>query len=829
MFFSVSTSSASTITGKIIDADSANLSFATVYVKNTTYGVSADYNGNYFIELKPGNYTLIYSYLGYTTIEKEIVLKANENLTVNVQMLKSDVQITEIEIVSNRKNKAKRIMSNVRDNRRDYLTNVNNFECESYVKTSIENEYQKEIVDSTQNAKDFETYLAKENLNLIEYVAQTYFKRPNKYKENILAYHNYTQKRPLRGGQTVGIYYGENDIAPQQYFVEDPYVFYRNSTSGDFNFYKNLMDFPVLCEHPLVSPIASNSALYYKFVFVSSFYENDIKINKISVTPINKVSALFYGNIYIEDSTWALVSVDLSINEKALSLYQNFNIIQNYDKINDSIYLPVRTDITYTIKDGKGKILGNTKIIRQKYAVNQNIDPKIFNNEVLVYEDDAFDKDSTYWDINRLVTLKNKELVFIDKSDSIQEYYVSDEYLDKQDSIYNRITWWTPFAGIGYSNHYAGIKVHFGGLLEQVNPFGIGGYRHALPLMLNKYFENGMLFETDLKIDYGFRNKDFKGKFGIGFTYFPKKFIRTYIEIADYYDIVNNYASVEQVFSRSNYVRNKTFVIKQRMEIINGLFAELSFTYSNQFPIDDIQLSHWSDSIFGELNEPIDFEQYTKSEFKLELIYRIGQKFVIKNNRKIIIGNDLPEISLTYRKGIPNLFNSEVNFDYLELGSKGIFNLARMGESRWQVKAGFFLNKTDLRLLEYKYFRGSDMYFFSDPTASMQLLGSTLNTNNEFIQANYIHHFAGSILNKVPLFKYLKLSLAGGVGTLNIPKQNFYHFEMLAGVEKAFRIKKELLRFGVYAVTADNTIADADIRIKFGISFFNSYDNKWGY
>ncbi len=819
----------STISGKITDSNSENMSFATVYVKNSTYGVAADLNGNYFLELKSGTYTLIYSFMGFQPVEKLVTIKPNEHIVVNVTLANTDVEIPVVEVVSNKVNKAKRILKKTRKNRKPYWKSVENYQCKSYIKTSIENESENEIVDSTKEANDFETFLKKVNLNLIEYVAETHFKKPNRFKEKIIAYHNYTKKRPRGVERSVSVDYGESDIAPQQHYTEDPYVFYKNSTSGDFNFYTNLINLPSLCEQPIVSPIASNSALYYKYEFDYSFIQDNKKINRIIVKPINKVDALFYGNIFIEDETWALVSVDLSINEKALILHQNFNIIQNYENIRDSIYLPSRTDITYTIKDGKNKILGNTKIIKKEYIVNQNIDAVKFNNEIITYEVDAFDKDSNYWATNRPVTLRKKEQKFIKKSDSLQLYYISDEYLDKQDSIFNRITWWAPLAGIGHKNHYRGNEFYVSGLLEQVVPFGVGGYRHRLPVYFNKQFKNGMLLETKVSPDYGFKNKDLKGQTGFGLTYFPKKFVRTYIDVGDYYDMVNNYASIEQTFSRSNYVRNITFGIKQRMEVFNGLFAELSFVFSNQLPIDNLELSKWSEYVFQNLNEPIEFDQYIKSEVKLEIKYRFGQKYIIKKNRKIILGTDYPELIFVYRKGIPGLFGSEVNFDYFEIGAKDEVKLARLGESRWQIKTGIFLNKTDLRLLEHKYFRGSDSYFFSDPIASMQLLGPTLNTNNEFLQANYIHHFNGTILNKVPLFKYLKLSLAGGVGTLNIPEQNFYHAEAFAGIEKVFRIKKQLFRFGAYAVTADNTISAANIRVKFGISFFNSYTNKWSY
>jgi len=822
---------ASTVSGKITDTEGKQLSFSTVYVKNTTYGVNADYNGNYFMELKPGTYTLVFNYLGFQTLEKQVVLKKGQNLVLDVSLQKSDVQISQIEVVSNKVNLAKKIMKNVRENRRFLTNNINNFICSSYVKTSIENEH-KAVVDSTVDPKDFETYLKKESLNLIEYVANTYYKRPNKYKEEIIAYHDFTDEKPVQMSvsMTIGEEYGESDIAPNYYSSQNPFVFYKDITSADFDFYKNKIDIPRLCNQPLISPISANSNLYYNYKYVNSFYQDSVKIYKISVEPKNKVSALFYGNIYIEDSTWALIGVDLFINEQSLLTYQNFNIIQNYKKFNDSTYLPIRTEIIYTIKNGKDShILGNTKIVRKDYLINCDIDNKLFNNEIIIYNVDAMDKDSAFWKENRPIALKTSELSFIDKTDSIKSYYASDEYLDKVDSTFNKISWYTPFVGIGRKNHYKGIEFWLGGLLEQVNPFGVGGYRHKLPIEMMKIFKNGMTAETKFFVDYGFRNKDIKGKVGVGLTYIPKKFVRTYIEVGDYYDMINNYASIEQVFSRSNYVRNIMFGIKQRAEIFNGLYAELSFNYSDQIPIKDMQLANWSNFLFGELNQPIDFQEYVKSEVKLEMKYVLGQKYIIKDNRKIIIGSDLPEINLIYRKGIPGLFNSEVNYDYLEIGSKGIFDVGRMGESRWQVKAGIFLNKENLRILEYKYFRGSDLYFFSSPVTSMQLLPTIFFTNNEFFQANYIHHFQGAILNKVPLFKYLKLSLAVGTNALMIPDDNFYHVEFFGGIEKVFRIKTQLLRFGVYAVTADNNINHANFTVKFGLSFFDQRKNKWDY
>jgi len=822
---------AAIVSGIITDETGNPLPFASVFVKNSTTGVSANYEGKYFLELKAGTYILKYSSIGYKEQEKQIQISNNQHIKINI-MLEIDISaIDEVEIIADKIDRAKQIMKKVRDKRKDYINSVNNYKCEIYSKSSFEKEYKTKdtIKDKNSEIKSINEYYKKDKLNLVEYVAEIYYKKPNKYKENILAFHDFSEKKPPGRSITVSVNIDNGDITPERQSYKNPYIFDVENLSDAFNFYKNTIDLPQLCSQPIKSPISPGSNLTYKYEYVESFFENNTKIYKLNIKPVNNFDALFKGSIFIEDSTFALIAVDLSVNEKALLMHKNFRIIENYKRIERNIYLPSKLNIVYTIKHGKKNILGETSIKYQNYLVNTEIDAKLFSNEVKTYFDDAFDKDSAYWMKNRLFTLKPTESDFITKTDSIKKYYESNTFLDKQDSIFNRLYWYTPLAGWGRKNHYKGYEFLIGGIFEQIVPFGVGGYRHKLPLYVNKEFDNGMLLETKEMIDYGFKNKDVKGKFGIGLTYFPKKFVRTYINIGNTYELINNYASIEQTFSRSNYANTKSVEIKQRIEIFNGLYAELSLLYSNQNPITDLQLSKWSDWLFRDLNEPVEFEPYIKSEIGLKLKYRINQKYIIKANKKLIIGKDYPELTFEYKRGLPDIFGSEVNFEYFEIGAGAEHQLARFGSSRWKATAGLFTNKTNLRLPEYKYFRGSDLYFFSDPLKSFQLLGKTMNTNNSFIQANYIHHFNGTILNKIPLIKNLKISLAGGAGVLSIPEQDFYHFEMFAGIEKIIRIKKELFRLGLYAVTADNTLSSPNITFKIGISPFNSYTRKWSY
>jgi hypothetical protein len=283
------------------------------------------------------------------------------------------------------------------------------------------------------------------------------------------------------------------------------------------------------------------------------------------------------------------------------------------------------------------------------------------------------------------------------------------------------------------------------------------------------------------------------------------------------------------MFSRSNYARTKTFSIAQRMEIVNGLFGELTFTFSDQKPITDLKMDQWSNDIFGTVNTPLEFTRYIKSEFQLELKYRPFQKYVMKNKRKILLGSTWPEISFIWKKGVPGLLNSEVNFDYFELGTQHELKLARWGRLSWSILGGTFVNKKNLRILEYKYFRGSDKIFFSSPSRTLQLLGPTLSSSTAFLQFNLIHHFEGSITDKIPLFSRLKVGLAAGGGALFMQENSFRHAEVFGGLDRVFRIRRQLFRIGVFAVTADNNLSKADFSIKVGINMYNSFSRKWDY
>lgn len=824
------------LSGTILDESNNTIPFAILEVINEDQKVMADADGKYELDLSIGKHEIKITALGYHELVTGIKISSSKKTSRDFILKENSQELGAIEIRANSRDLAKEVMQKAIDKRNEYEKKYRNLSFDMYERISL----QQEEPDTTESKPDStgqelswrEKIKITQQRSLIESFSQITTKAPRQYKENILAYRDYSDVREysnLNGGIRIDI--GEPDITPQQNMYADPYLYTSNYAFREFDINKSIVEVPAICEKSLLSPIGTGAFLNYKFDVESISYRKNKKIYTIKVTPIFKVEPLFSGTIVIEDESFAVLEYDLSVNPLSLYFHESFRIRQNNKELSPGVFVAEKRQINYIIQDGrKVKIYGDLTIEYSNIEVDPYLEGVVFSDEVQTYDELAFDRDTTYWQSRRQVDFNEYEKRYIHKCDSLKAYYVSEAFYEKQDSSINNLNIWDyVLNGITHINRQKNWQFYINPLIMQFNIFGIGGYRHRLGGTFQKEFENNYLLETETELDYGFANKDIRGKAGIGLTYIPKKFVRTFVRFGDYYDMINNYASIGSIFSRSNYVRSQTFSIAQRMEVTNGLFAEMTFDYSDQKPINNMKLEQWSSDLFGAVNTPIDFERYTKFEIRLDVKYYYRQKYIIKKGKKIILGSKFPVVSFNYRKGIPGLFNSEVNFDYLEFGLKHSSDIARLGQVDWSILAGSFVNRSSLRVLEYKYFRGSDAIFFSDPLRSFQLLGPTLSTPNAFYRGNYFQHFNGLILNKIPLINRLKLTEAAGAAFIAIPNQNFAHAEIYLGLEKVFRIREQIFRVGVYGCTSDSNLDKANYEFKIGFNFYNTYSKKWSY
>jgi len=99
----ISAQSKGTVKGIITDADSNNepLPFANVFIKGSTVGQTTDFDGNYLLNVDAGKHILVFSFIGYKTLEKQIDVKGKETLIINEKLSVEDgVTLDEIKIES---------------------------------------------------------------------------------------------------------------------------------------------------------------------------------------------------------------------------------------------------------------------------------------------------------------------------------------------------------------------------------------------------------------------------------------------------------------------------------------------------------------------------------------------------------------------------------------------------------------------------------------------------------------------------------------------------------------------------------------------------------
>lgn len=829
----------SEIEGIVRVTDQEPASFATVAATNLgngkLKGTNTDVDGRFSLKLDEGTYSIRVHALGYKDTDTTIVLSSVARRSLIISLSESPAELGMVQVFADRRDIAREVVSNAIDARKSHFEGEGEKrQYDAYTLTSVQcvrPDTAQVQQDSTKTkVKEKDKPLIRVQYHLDETQANAHWQHPGKYAEQVLGVNEFSKDKPRGNGAnaSVSFNYGEAEIVPQQWLNDDSYVLKSTQGFHEFNVYQRLLHIPSLSDKKILSPIGEGALMSYSFDLISALDSAGMKWYTLDFHGVFPGEPLFRGTLTIRSSDWAVTSIRYQLPKGVMKFFSDLQVDANYALDTEGLAQMQQIKIEYLIDEGLNRYHGSIQHTSEPWLLAA--ESFAFTDQVRAYDVMAFDRDSAYWEENRIERFDDIEQSYIKVCDSLQTLYASDEYYAEADSAYNALRWIDFLLyGIGYRNREKDYSFYINPLTMQVNPFGIGGYRHRVGGSFKKEFDNAYTLELEGEADYGFRNSDLRGRGGVGLTYIPLKFVRTFVRFGDYYDMVNNYASLGSIFSRSNYVRTQTWSVAQRVEVFNGLFAELTFDFSDQQPIVNLLSDRWSQQVFGDVNSPLDFERYVKSEFKLELKYRHKQRYIIKKGRKILLGSVYPDLKLVYRKGVPGLLKSEVDFDYIEVGIKHTKTLGRLGDMDVSVLAGSFINKRNLRVLEHRYFRGSDIFFFSDPLNSFQLLGPTLSTPNAFFRANYFHHFNGILLNKIPVLHRLKITEAAGAAMLSIPDENFYHVEFYAGLERVVRIRKELFRFGIYTSTADSNWEKAKFDFKIGVNFYNAFTKKWQY
>src|SRR5687767_12133163 len=125
------------ISGAVTDEKGQVLAYASILVKGSTQGTTANKEGEYFLQLDPGTYTIVAQYVGYSRQEKTITV-GPDNIILDFQLSLQQLSLKEVEVRPGAEDPAFDIIRNAIKKRPYYLNQLNTFQCEVYIKGQLQ-------------------------------------------------------------------------------------------------------------------------------------------------------------------------------------------------------------------------------------------------------------------------------------------------------------------------------------------------------------------------------------------------------------------------------------------------------------------------------------------------------------------------------------------------------------------------------------------------------------------------------------------------------------------------------------------------------------------
>ena len=139
--------------------------------------------------------------------------------------------------------------------------------------------------------------------------------------------------------------------------------------------------------------------------------------------------------------------------------------------------------------------------------------------------------------------------------------------------------------------------------------------------------------------------------------------------------------------------------------------------------------------------------------FSVNLRFAPNEQFYQGKNFRLPLPNKYPVFQLRYTKGISDFINGEINYNRLNASIFKRFYLSLLGYTDVELEAGKIFGKVPFPLLNLP--QANQSFFLQEP--SFNLMNFMEFMSDEFASLKVTHNFNGTIFNRIPLFKRLKL------------------------------------------------------------------------
>lgn len=812
-------SAATRISGKVTDQQGNVLPYASVSVKGTGKGTTTGQQGDYFLQLDAGTYTLVCQYVGYTRQEQTITISTQDAI-VNFQLAVQQTSMKEVIVKSGGEDPAYAIIRHAIQQKAQYRDKPDSFTCEAYIKTLMKLRklptriLGRKIKEEDKNEMRLDS-TGKGIIYLSESLTRVAFQKNGRSKLEVIS-----------GRESGSNGFGFNFPIFIDFYHDNVEVLGSQVNQRGF-----------------VSPIADGALNFYRYKYLGTFWEEGREINQIKVIPRRNYEPLFSGTINITEGDWRIHSLDLILTKTAqLQLLDTVVIKQLQAPVGDNHWRTRNQSVYFTFNVLGVDAVGNFVNVYNQYNLHPVFPPKYFDKVLVKYDTAVNKKTSAYWDSIRPLPLDPEELRDYHRKDSLfarerdSAKQIADSLRKKQAHLSIGKLLMDGYSRSDY-NPKGALSFNWQPLLPMVQYNTVEGLVVQAKASISKHFKAAQRQLTFAPaVRYGFSNHHLNawgtlywqrrdtGEYAFrngrsGWQLSGGKRISSFNSEGVLTPLVNE---IYTLFVRRNYLKlyeNKFAQLQYHKDFDNEWKITAAFLYEDRLPLDNstdysiIKNGNVFTPNYPYEKIPAQFTQHQAAITRLTVQYQPGQRYIQYPHNKVAIGSDYPTFSLQYQRGWNGILGSDVNFDKWKLSAWDDINFKLYGQFQYRIAAGGFLNRKSVFIQDYQHFNGNETIFASAYLNSFQFAPYYANstTASFYTEAHVEHHFNGMLTNKIPLFKKLNWNLVVAGNAFLVNGNNNY-VEFSAGLENIFKV----LRVDVGASYLNGKTGQVGIRIGAG-------------
>lgn len=719
------------ITGHVYDAKTKEpLPFVNVAFKGTKVGTTTDINGSYSIETYYSSDSLMASSVGY----KPQAQKVRKDVAQSIDFFLQEGSVNLGEVVINAKdfeNPAHVILRNIISHKPvNNRAKLEAYEYETYnkVQFDINNFGEKFTKRKIFNKFDF----------IFDYIDSSDAKvsLPFFMTENLSSY--YYQQQPkgrkeiIRATKVSGI---NNESISQ--FLGQMYQ--------DVNIYENSIS---IFGKNFVSPISNYGLAFYKYFLTDSTFIGDKWCYRLEFQPKNEAELVFKGHFWVNDTTYAIKSIDAEILKSAnINFITELKVHHQYDEVEHEVWMLIKEDllVDFSLLDKEMGFYGKKTTTYKDFVINQPKDPEFYTGaESVIVESQVNEKDNTYWETARHERISEDQQGVYNMVDSLKNNKIFMTYVDVVNFLIQ-----------GYRVHG---PIEIGPVFTFLSYNSVEGVRPKFGLRTSNDFSTRLMLEGYGA--YGFNDKEFK--YMVGGSYFLSKKPRQIVG-ARYTRDMDLIGQVPNYFPRDHFVQFLTvrnpqdrLILSEKTEVyierewFTGFSSRVDFIHSDMQARGDWEFTRLSPD--NPIQEPTLVNNIIDSRVRIQTRFAFRESFVSGEFERISLGTRWPIINLTAELGMKGVFGSQYEYQKLAISVTDKIPLGPLGNFYFSSEAGKTWNPAPYPLL-YVHNGNESLFFNSRAFNSMNFF--------EFVSDEYVsfrgeYHFEGFFLNKIPLFQKLK-------------------------------------------------------------------------